>query len=432
MDSSCEYLGEYKIDSFFATLLGIFVANNIIYITKIGNTYINIVHFYSVFLFLYIIFKDKNAINSIVKYFSKTLLIYLIVIMCSSFTVLLIFKGDYFSRYINGILLLFMNLTIYMNILYYKKYYIYVIKGVFYGVLINIIFCFVQYGLYLSGIVFTLDKLFPQPSFSIPRYGQFNLQGLFLEPSHFMGYIICTGILSAFFINNKRFRQVIFTMSLIIVVILTNSANMVLFGGLLFIFFIILRKRIIRKYEIKIKNLLIFLLIAIFITLIFYFRYEEILQIIHNIDLPNKLKKGFNDFNIMNVTNKERLENISHGFDILLKYPLGVGYNMETTIYEIEFENLINNASYSFFISNQLELGIMGTVIFFIFTISIFIRLFRSYKIYNKVLAISLLGTTIFMWGNGVRFPSYIWIIYGLSSIEYYHLKNTKEKECVM
>lgn len=407
----------------FAFLLGLFACNNIIYVFRVGNTNINIITVYSVLLIFLIFISSYRQINKALLMIPKYWMAFGVLIIFSSVLMFVYFNNysAYFIRYVNGIIELLLMLNIMLCVLCLKNYKDYIIKGLTLGLMLNLIISIFTYVTFLAGDVFTLTDFFPQGSFYKPTIN-FRTQGLFLEPSHFLAFIISV---IAIIWSSKKWKQIFTPLYVIIfflVVALSTSGNIPLLALIIILFFTLTRS--LKKHNgTNIKFLFITIAGLFIISIIYAMFWEQFLHMVEGV------LKGIQGSNLGSEENYGRTYNMLLGLNLYSHYPLGVGYNMSHSLYEINFGRNYVLSSFSFVITILLELGPIGLILYIIIILKMCLPLiFKSTSQYQLAVGISVIGVFLVQAANGYRFVPYMSVVFGLALIELHKLKCEKNQ----
>lgn len=426
-----------------AFLQGMCMCNNIFYVFNYNTFYLNISSVISIIVFLYVLINEKESFTKYLKNISKWfyLFLFLNIISIIPMTFYFINNSSITNAFFNGIPSLILIFLQYFSIvaLYDKKEYIY--KGITLGFILNIGYSVLQYFFFERGTMITFANWFPNPAFRVMvqfqnrgLYPQFDINqfvygygalGFFLEGSYFMIFIIG----SILIVNNVIKNNIIKVITLIITIvlcILTKSANLLtLFSMICLYWFILFIKKIKIKKTIKRS---VFLFIPIFVLFII----AGIYMIVSNDNMIDSFRVSVDSLNFNNTNNTERATSMIRGLELISKYPLGVGYNMSSAIYSLEYGSQYVNAIFSTLLVNELELGILGNLVYIIFSLSLIIYAIKSKDKLMVSVGISALGLFICQISNGISYSKMLYIIsiYALINAEMYANKNTKTEKC--
>lgn len=437
---------KFDINILFAYLIGLFSTQNILYAFKISNTYINIIYVLATIIIAWkIITRDRGliiAIRKVDKYFKY----YLCTIFLSfiPYYFIIIFNNNLkYQSLFNGLISLALGLGLYICVINFSNNKIYMIKGLWHGVMLNIVISLIQLIMFNKGSYFSLYDWFPQPAFyiSIPwevaQSGalsnnefliySYRAEGLFLECSYF---VACMSSVVLLVLNEKRYSVVRSSCIIIlsILIIISNSGNLIIYVLSLIMYLIVVSStkkqgNIIdyserRKFIIKILVIIpILCIITIMVNQVYNFK-----NILNLSSIYESIVQGISEANLFDTGNTTRLQYMLNSFGIITKYIFGTGYNMSTTVLQYEIGIV---TPFNFFIKICLEQGIVGLMSYILFLINTIFILIKT-KVnpqQNKILAISVICIAIFQFGNGSGFMPYVWLIFGICANEIYNIK---------
>lgn len=440
-----------KTEKIFALFLGIIVCNNVIYALKVGKTYINISYIYGIIIFLFFIIFKKRGLTKCFKEINYNFRIYIVIALLSVIMAIITFTDNLsvVMSYFNGIIMLVFNLILYMDVLFLKDYKKSILKGLIIGYILNIILSLIQYITYNNGNYFSLYYFFPQPAFQINSYygansilqqttDTFNIygyraQGFFLETSYYMAFIATTSVI-LFVSTNKSLIKILSIISMIFIIALTSSGNLIiiLFTFIMYFIFKKIKCNNINKMnnktknKINIKTFTLFFLIIVLIIGLSLLNISKIKEIIDTNNIFEKFINNINSANIADEGNKGRATSMLKSLELILKYPLGVGYNLSPTLLSMEFENgtLEANSTFNRLITIQLEQGPLGLIFYIIYIYNISgVLILKARDKYTLALGVGVLGAFICQIGNGIGIFPFIILIFALANIELNRMK---------
>jgi hypothetical protein len=404
--------------SILAFLLGISTSLYVTYIAKIGNIPLRLDVFVPSLIFLILLItKNKNFnLLTLRKYFNKYILLFGVAIIISGINLLI-----YSSKLGNQDIFLKATLVVYLiPLLAYivtimlKEYKLKIINGMIVGLFINILFSLIQYVTWEIGSYFTLYTYFPQPSFYVPIYN-FRTMGFFLEPSHMMQYIISTFLLFEVTLK-KGIKKSIINIFLLLTILLSKSGNVLVLTVILFIFFLKKkRNKILLRYS--------YILTSLFILILLILNIDKLIEIKSFLNIDLLLRTIF----LNDRTGTDRLIGMKTGMQYISEYPLGIGYGMSKTLYDLYG---VAQSSYNYLLTVQLELGIFGTIVYLLrVLVTSGYLIFKGKSNYQLAIGLSIFGSELAAILNGGYFGNALWILYGLASIELYQNKKPNVRE---
>lgn len=409
---------KYNALAFF---LGLVVCNDVIYVLKIGNTFhVNISIVYSLILLAAISILHSGELIVSFKIIEQWFYAFLLLVFFSAIPAFFMFASypEYLSRFFNGIIQYALFIISLICTIMLRNQKLYVVKGLLIGFVLNIALSIIAYITYMRGNVFTLYDYFPQDSFNVPKY-QFRAQGFFLEPSYLTSFIIstCFLLLSVYRMNTGK--SLLMLLGLLITLSLSTSGNIVILISIGLLYWVLKNLRGAKTHNKKITLGFVFTLAAIIaFTIVFWNNIAEM-------DLIGNFIKGIQGADLSSSDNYRRIDNMAKTLQTILNYPIGVGWNMSHSILEITYDTDISvKAAFNFLLSNTLELGILGTVVYLVLIKKLSYDLFmRGKDLYQFGVGLSVLGMFACQVANGNRYYPFMFVIFGLAMIENYNNK---------
>lgn len=341
-----------------AFILGLLSTNNIIAFFRIGSTPIMLIMLFGLFFMVYYSFCNKYLFFSSIKDITLDLKITYCMIFLSGLSVLL-FHHQFLYQWFMGVIGVSLYIMIFVLTLMLGRYHIHIIKGIFFGLLLNFVVSLYALFLYQRGIVFSFDSIFPAVSdISIPYIrNSFRAWGFFKEPGHLMRYVAMMALPVWVTISNySRFKKLIFLLVVLFFVVATRSASVLVFTiGLLLYLIIGARK----------KRTRVFLLILL-IPIVGFSIYVLILSNSDNYIISSFLS-GLTDIFDPN-SNTIRKAGMRFTVEIIGDYPfLGCGWNTLTQVMIKKGFYSLEGATGSFSegLSLIAELGVLSLPFFF-------------------------------------------------------------------
>ena len=405
-----------------AFLQGFALCNNVIYIFNYNTFYLNVSCLVSLITLVYIIIKEKNNISKYLKQIDKFFYLFLFFCLLSVIPMFFYFKNDLSvtNAFFNGIpslVLIFIQYFIIIALYDHKKN---IFQGILFGFIINIILSLLQYIFFQQKQVFTLYRLFPNPAFQVPgdyfvlnampdivsslKIYSFRAQGLFLETSYFLTFVIGSILIIMNIVKNNILKVILLLISLWLCII-SESGNLLILLFILITYLVVcfIKRKDIKTINRKVMLLIPCIMIIVCLTAIF---------IVNNPKITNSLDNSLISANMEDSGNHERLLSIERGMDLIIKYPFGIGYNMSSTIYAKEYGNEYVNAIFSTLLVNELEIGLLGNFMYIIFSLKMIVYALRKKdnKI-NLALGLSALGMFACQISNGISYWLMLYII---------------------
>ena len=396
-----------------AFLVGLAFCNNIIYVFKYNSFFLNISNVVSICVFIYFMIYEKDKFLGALKKIDKFFILFIFFSLFSIIPAAIYFSDNdnLISAYFNGLpnlLLLFVEYYIIILLSDEQKY---IMNGIMYGFIINIIYSIIQFVLYKFGKICTLYYIFPNASFQVSGYYEylsrmsdiqstlkiyfFRAQGLFLETSYFIVFVT-TSILIFYTRINNRLIKGCFLFFTFFLCLISESGNFALVFASFVLYYLLFYVKTHRK-KISFKKVAILNVFCVTcIALIF---------IILNPEIFEKIEKTIQSTNIFDISNGPRARTILEGIELIKKYPLGVGYNMASKVFNYEFPEDSQNYIFSTLIVNELELGILGNIIYIIFSVKSFLFLLqKSTEKEDLAIGVSAFMVFICQVSNGINY----------------------------
>lgn len=349
------------VSTILMTILGITMASNIVYIFSFGSTHFTIAEVYSVGLFFYLILARKIGWKDIFQIMGFPFKLFCIVIALSGFLAFItFFNVSLLYRFMVGVISFCICLTTMIDVIVLFNYRTSFVKGCVMGIVVNSIFCIIQYVSYQSNVSFVfLYDMFRQDSFHLNIYN-FCAQGLFLEPSHMNQFLatvvpVCVGFMGVKTIKNKMLLVLVLTCCALST---SGTAAVVLVALLLLV---LIEKPFSRYVS---KNGFVLVCVLILSTVIVFFSNSPILVNILN-NVSKYVKLAAEGSNIGDVSNVERVQSMQAALKLIPENPLGCGWNMVHTLLQ-QKANLGTASAFSDMLEMTLEIGVFGVGLYII------------------------------------------------------------------
>lgn len=423
-----------------AFLQGFALCNNVIYVFNYNTFYLNISCLVSLITLIYIITKEKNNILKYLKQIDKFFYLFTFFCLLSVIPMFFYFKNDLSvtNAFFNGLpslVLIFIQYFVIIALYDHKKN---IFQGILSGFIINIIVSILQYIFFQQKQIFTLYRLFPNPAFQVPgdyfvlsvmpdivsslKIYSFRAQGLFLETSYFLTFIIGSVLIIMNVIKNNILKVILLLICLWLCII-SESGNLLI---LLFILLVYLAMCFIKRKGKKTINRKVMLLIPCVMVIACI----TTMFIINNPNITDSIDNSIISANMEDSGNHERSLSIERGINLIMKYPFGIGYNMSSTIYAKEYGNEYVNAIFSTLIVNELEIGLLGNLMYIIFSLKMIVPfLGKKGNKESLVLSLSALGLFACQISNGISYwlmPYIICVFAMINASTYYKEEQDK------
>lgn len=361
-----------KVREIFIFVFALSLCQNVIYVMKIGNTYLNICQVLAV-LYVFGTFLQKGKIGYIKKsirllHYQPLFVCFVLSIFLSVITMLFYPGENYFVNTIKGLIVLSTSITVCgstYNLAFDKVF----LRGLIAGYFINVIFSALQYVSFNSGgMPVTLAYFFPQNFYYVcMQWAQnvleitsmeasiysYRASGLFLECSHYVVYSSLSFLLiyRSYSALGKLTRRVFAVLTVInsLLIVVSMTGNIIIYCIAL-VFPILVEVRKSRK---KTNNFIIacaFLLIVMSLLVVFN---ENVRNIF------NTMMSSFGEANITDGSNSGRSTGWVEGFMSWLYYPIGVGYNNAA---KFLLNTATSHSTFNYPLSILLETGIFGLI----------------------------------------------------------------------
>lgn len=389
-------INKSNVEKVLSLFLGIFMGTNIIYLFSVGSTHFVISEVYSVFLFIVLLFLKKVKWKSFLKMVPISFKLFMVSILFSFISVIVTFgQIGLLYRYMVGLIALGIAVTAMINIIILFEYRNYIASGLGIGIIINILFSAIQYITFQKGIVYTfLYDLFVQDSFHLNVYN-FGAQGLFLEPSHLMHFlVVAVPIWFVWFFKNKVINFFIILALIITCAMSGAGTSIVVFLVIIALFLTKLNlsnKKIVVQRNTAIKWTIV-LTITFIIFIIILFQTNIFSNLVA--EIGHYLNLAVEGSNVTDSSNTERLTSMKTAISLIPANPIGCGWNMVHTL--LEENTLLGTATaFSDIIEMTLELGIIGISFYLFGVFSLMKKCYCRRELECKGIAIALFATLI-------------------------------------
>jgi O-antigen ligase len=371
----------------------------------------------AVLLCFLLLFSLKKTINSI-RFFPIYFIVFVILIFLSSISAVFAANNiQEFSTYIKGVVYFIGNSVIPLLVIFaLRDFYKPLLQGLAFGFVCNFIFSIMSMVIfYLSGNVVSLFYLFPNNYFYIPAEN-FRIQGFFLEPSHYMGFLLSVYFLLLSYFRNKAIR-ICFTSILILSLVFSGSGNILIFLiAFLFLMFVMdsdTKRLFVSRLLQKGRHRILLVSSSVVIIII-------IITIFSNSVIQKLLVDAISGMNPFDSGNRERFQLMIAGLYIFGIHPIGVGFNMSGTIIARYFEGAAST-THNYLMQILIELGIPGIALF----IASFIRpiwslVSKESENKNYLLATSVVTVLLVMFLNGTSL-TFTYLILAIGYLESYN-----------
>lgn len=436
-------LGEKRWISICMTLFGVSLSTNVVYLIKIGNTCVYVGYVVALVFLIALILKDCRKGCLQLELVDKSIWVFF-ALACLSIisSTAYVFSGSLPIEapivVLRGIIVLVSGLAVYYIIVRLPHYSTDVIVGLAIGVVVNGIVSIVQLIFFESNSFFTLFYLFPQDAFEIPaKWGiwsmlpegvtglvKFRAQGLFLEASQLMVFLICVVPIS-FLSSRSDVLRIVLVLCAVFCCVTSLSANAALFVAEIIILASLLFLGTPKSSNLSLLRLSRVGIIAIpavafLVLLILLFNSEALLSALAG------MGQSMGDINLFSSSDTgtvERWDSMQKTFEVCASYLFGTGWNTEslTLSYVYGFSDL---ASYNYAIRLLLELGVLGLIFYIIVIWRHSKPLFVSGATKTTLcLGLSVIFLFVCQVTNGITLVPWAWALLGLARVKSLELK---------
>ncbi len=419
-----------KIISF---ILGLSVSTGVIYVFTVGNTPVYIGYFFAALVFIGLLLKNPHRIVRVISAIDISVLVFFGLATLSfipSFIYCLVGQVDINVplTVLKGLIVLIAGLIVYIVTLSIRRYRKAIVYGVAFGIIINVVISIIAQIAFESGTVFSLVSLFPQDAFAVsmkwgvsaPAHSHaiyvFRAQGLFLEASHLMVFLVTWGLLCLRYVRYTFAKAVILIgICYIMAQSLSPNAAILIVEGVLIILLSKSHNAGLKKKSSVRRTLpyatIFAILVLILIGGLACIRFSSIIA-----EAVDSVIDSFTDLDPMSSTDTgtlDRFNSMVSTVSILPNYPFGAGWNTESLILTSHFDGTVF-ASHSFALRLLLELGPLGLIAYCWVIMRHAKGAFHASQ-QGRVVGIAIVCMAMTQFMNGITLLPYVWVILGLS-----------------
>lgn len=364
-------------------LFGMTLTTNVVYVAIIGNTPVYIAYAFSFIFIFYFLFNGVDSIR--LSRIDKSVWLFT-AIACLSIipsliaTMLGASPSDASEVVLRGLLVLFCGLAIYYVVACLRGRERWLIAGITFGLILNGFVSILQQVAFNSGAYFTLYNLFPQDSFQISIPWQisesmpanagyisvFRPQGLFLETSHLMGFLVCFAPLAVLANRSLPIK--------VLVIILTSYCAITsLSPNIAFLLIEVVVLAIVTSSNrgagnVSVRNSpsqrsgYIALLVLAAITAFGLYLFLNPSFVNNSVALIGDALAALNPLSSSDAGTTQRFKSMLQGLSIAVHNPFGYGWNTESLMFEFWYHGNSEMGSHSFAIRLLIETGVIGLV----------------------------------------------------------------------
>lgn len=369
--------------SLFVFLFGLTLTTNVAYVAIIGNTPVYIAYAVALLFTVYFLFKDDGVIR--LSRIDKSVWLFAAV-ACLSLapslvaTMLGAAPSDAPRVVLRGLTVLFCGLAIYYVVAHLRGRERWLIAGITFGLIINGLVSILQQVAFNSGTYFTLYNLFPQDSFQISVPWQlwesmpanagyisaFRPQGLFLETSHLMGFLVCFAPLVVFANRSLPIK-------VLLIVLTAYCAITSLSPNIAFLLVETIALAIVTSSNRNAGRVSVHrapsqnggyaaLIVFAAITCLALFLFLNPSVVTNSFTLIEDALAALNPFSSSDAGTTQRFKSMLQGLSIAVHNPLGYGWNTESLMFEFRYHGNSEMGSHSYAIRLLIETGVIGLV----------------------------------------------------------------------
>ena len=413
----------------FAFLLGLSVSMGAIYAFKIGNTSVYVGYCLGLVICTCCILFCSRRLIGLCQMIDVSIFVFVAVACLSVVPSLLwcIFNklpdealGDVFK----GLIILVVGVFVYLSSIMLVDCRRQMVLGVAIGVSANVIFTIVAQVSFNMGDVFSLANAFPQDAFIVSAkwgaavpYGaypiySFRAQGLFLEASHLMVFLVAWGWVSIAALRSSLAVKVIFLVGILYLGFQSFSPNVLFLFLELFLIAALLKNvsASIKYRRIHRSVVLVGLLIVFVVCLAVIIYREMVVNLLYS--LLNSLG-DINPFQSSDSGTLDRFSSMRQTLEAIPQFPFGTGWNTESVVLSTLFgQGAV--ASHSFALRLLLETGLIGLSAYAWIVVRHAKCALAGGK-FGVVVFAAVVFTAVAQFLNGATMLPHIWLLLGLA-----------------
>jgi len=356
---------------------GLSLTTNVVYLFKVGSTAVPIGYVVALPLAAVLLYAGRREGDGLDAGMDRSVWLFCGLAATSLFVSLVLaiagaIPGDAPLVVLRGLAVLFCGLAVYVVCASPGTDASRLLAGIGLGIVLNGVFSFAAQRAFDSGSYFSLYSLFPQESFAIcapweiwgqlpPGSGRlttFRPQGLFLETSHLMVFLVCFAPLAFLALRGTLVRCAVAAASLYCAVSSLSPNALFLLAEVAILFAANGRRGIACRREVRLRHATILVSASLAFCLLLILAMNPGI-VIRAFDL---LFKGISDINVSKTTDDGTLERYTamlQGLEVAFHYPFGTGWNTESQILQFWFGSAVP-ASHSYAVRLAIELGLAG------------------------------------------------------------------------
>ena len=413
-------------------LLGLSVSTGVVYAFTVGNTPVYIGYCMAAVIFLLLFLRRSRSLMNALFEIDRSILVFvgiaaLSLIPSLAYAISGNLGIDAPVTVIKGLVVLVVGVIVYVTAVSLRGYRRAIIAGVSAGILVNVVFSLIAQSAFEAGTVFSLISLFPQDAFVVPlQWGvpepagshaiyTFRAQGLFLEPSHLMVFLVAWSLLCATSAR-RTFVKAAMMVGVVYLSARTLSPNAVILIVELVALFVVSgqlkdgRSRYVQRRKTPHAAILA-IAVLLFAAVLFLVLFGDAVA-----DTLGMIVSSLSDLDVTSSADTgtaERFESMLATLSILPRYPFGAGWNTESLVLTAGFGES-TFASHSFALRLLLEAGLPGFLAYCWVIWRHATGAFRSSK-QGRFVAIAVVCMAIAQFMNGITLLPYVWLLLGLA-----------------
>lgn len=416
-----------------AIILGLSVSTGVVYIFTFGNTPVYIGYCVSAAIVAFFMMRYPKDLSQTIGDIDDSVLAFCGLAALSLIPSLACCLAGKLSidaslTVIKGLVVLFSGVVVYLVAVLMRRQRKAVVSGVALGIIVNIVFSMLAQRAYDSGSVFSLVTLFPQNAFVVPlKWGvpepagsdaiySFRAQGLFLEPSHLMVFLVAWCFACLAFLKHSV-AKVVLLIGGVYLSVQASSPNIVLLVLEMILTALLGHRRrpaglhLVRVRKKLSHATLILVILLIFIGVFVVMSFSDEISNTFAIFLASA--SDINPLGTADTGTAGRFSAMLSTMSVLLNYPFGSGWNTESVTLMAHFGGSVH-ASHSFALRLLLELGPLG-LFFYCWLIWRHAKgAFRA-SAKGRIVAIAVVCMAIAQFMNGITLLPYVWLLLGLA-----------------
>ena len=394
-----------------AFLLGLFSANNIVYCFVLGNTPIMLINVFALICFVGLLIINPGRIINSIHYITYDLRLVFLYIS-SSIIVLWAVKSDNLTVGLNGYLNLILSVLVFWVTLAFSNFLDIIIKGIFVGIIVNLLFVAFEMISYQRRMPFSLSELFPEwQSFAVMDFEKgYRPMGLFRESGHLIRFLAVYFLLCWEMIKKTQGKfKTVFLISISLVFMISRSSSFALFVLVLFTIETIKKK----NFAISIMAVIIMLILWMVGGALF-----------------DSAIAGLTDFSLDDKGNATRLDAMSNAIDIIKNSSIfGNGWNTTSKLLSVnDYLTLNIHGTYSVAIQLACEIGI-GCLLYYYFLLKSTYKLLEHDNSFSVAVGGSLLMYLLLFCSTDYNFCGEVAVLHGICLITLYRNKVHDQEE---